>query len=160
MQEYRQNGSWYLWIHAWSWEPSQKAARAHEQSISCFENWGSGASLVMSHWNWCGVPTWANPADAPSRNKPIANWYASFAKASFYADRSAGISSRSLELNLLCEPLSIAAQPAREHVRKLDSSGAFSCSELKPAYVDNEISQMTHAGGKQFHAFRSVSIVS
>ena len=35
-------------------EPSQKAARAHEQSISCFENCGFGASLVTSPWNWCG----------------------------------------------------------------------------------------------------------
>ena len=91
------------------------------------------------------VPTWANPADAPSRNKPIANWYASVPKLPSTPTAVLASAPALSELNLLCEPLSIAAQSAREHVRKLDSSGAFSCSELKPAYVDNEISQMTCA---------------
>ena len=38
-------------------------------------------------------------------------------------------------LDLLREPLSAAAHTAGEHVRKLGSSGAFSCSYVEPAYV-------------------------
>ena len=29
VKEYRHGGSWYLWIRAWLWEPSQKDDRAH-----------------------------------------------------------------------------------------------------------------------------------
>ena len=29
-------------------------------------------------------------------------------------------------------------------MRKLELSGAFSCSEMKPSYVEGETSQMTH----------------
>ena len=50
------------------------------------------------------------------------------------------------ELDLVREPLSAAAHTAGEHVRKLESSGAFSCSDVKPAYVENETSQVTYVG--------------
>ena len=51
------------------------------------------ASDIALELAW--VPTWANPADAPSRTGDR-KLVCFFAKASFYADRSAGISSRSL----------------------------------------------------------------
>ena len=70
--------------------------------------------LLRKLWFWClahdvaleleWVPTWANPADAPSRNKPIESWYASLPKrpppptAAF-----ASVHARS-ELDLLREP--------------------------------------------------------
>ena len=33
-----------------------------------------------------------------------------------------------------------------KYVHKLESSGVFSCSEMKPANVENETSQVTHVG--------------
>ena len=68
------------------------------------------------------------------------------AKASFFTDRSVGISSRSSELDLLREPLSVAAHTAGEHVRELESSGAVSCTKTKPVYVENAPSQAAIAG--------------
>ena len=70
-----------------------------------------------------------------------------FAKASFHADLSVGISSRALsELDLLREPLSVAAHTAREHVRELESFGVFSCLKTKHVYGENAPSQVTDAG--------------
>ena len=50
------------------------------------------------------------------------------------------------ELDLLREPLSVAAHTAAEHVRELESSGAFSCLKTKPVYVENAPSQVPYAG--------------
>ena len=50
------------------------------------------------------------------------------------------------ELDLLREPLSAAAHTTEEHVRKLEPSGAFSCSKMKLACVKSETSQMTYLG--------------
>ena len=72
------------------------------------------------------MPAWANPADALSRSKSEAPPpTAAFASAHALS-----------ELDLLREPLSVAAHTAGEHVRKLESSGAFSCSKTKPACVE------------------------
>ena len=40
-----------LQIHAWLREPSRMDDRAHEKSISCFENLGSGVLPVTSRWS-------------------------------------------------------------------------------------------------------------
>ena len=50
------------------------------------------------------------------------------------------------ELCLLHVPLSAAAQTAGEHVRELEFSGALSCSETKPTYVESETSQVIFVG--------------
>ena len=72
-----------------------------------------------------------NSADAPSRNKPIESWYASMPKLP-PPPSAVFASARALsELDLLREPLSAAAHTTEEHVRKLESSGAFSCSKMK-----------------------------
>ena len=46
------------------------------------------------------------------------------------------------ELDLLQEALSAAARTTAEHVGTLESSGAFSCSKMKPDNKENETSQM------------------
>ena len=84
------------------------------------------------------VPTWANPADAPSRSKPIEGWYASLSKLPPPPTAVFASAHALSELDLLREPLSAAALTAGEHVHNLESSGAFSCSEMEPAYVENE----------------------
>ena len=92
------------------------------------------------------VPTWANPADAPSLSKPIESWYASLPKLP-PAPTAVLASAHALsELELLRDPRSVAAHTAGEHVRELESSGAFSCLKSKPVYVENAPSQVTYAG--------------
>ena len=64
------------------------------------------------------VLTWTNPADAPSRGKPIESWYASLPKfpptlTAVFASVQ-GLS----ELDLLREPLSVAAHAVGEHVQR------------------------------------------
>ena len=86
------------------------------------------------------MPTCATPADAPSRNKPIESWYASLQKLPPPPTATFASVHARLELDLLREPLSAAAHTACDYVRTLESSGAFSCSELKPAYVEKETS--------------------
>ena len=44
----------------------------------------------------------------------------------------------------------MAAHRAGKHVRELESSGAFSCSEAKPAYVESSTSHVTFAGDSIF----------
>ena len=73
-------------------EPSRED-RVHEKSISCSENWGSGALPVILRWNFVWVTTWANPADVPSRNKPIESWYAIAPEAPVPSDRGLRVSS-------------------------------------------------------------------
>ena len=92
------------------------------------------------------MSTWANPADALSRNKPIESWCASLPKLPSTPTAVLASAPALSELNLLREPLSAAVHTAAEHVRKLESFGTFGYSELKPAYVDTEFLQMTHAG--------------
>ena len=47
--------------------------------------------------------------------------------------------------DLLREPLSVA-HTAGEHVRELESSGAFSCLKTKPVYAENAPSRVPYAG--------------
>ena len=122
MKVYVHVGSWNWWIHEWFQEPSQKDDRAHEKSISCSENGGSGALLYNIALVW--VATWANPADAPSRNRPIEDGYASLPKPSAFASVHAFV-----ELHLLREPLSAATRTAGEHVRTLESLGSSTARE-------------------------------
>ena len=75
------------------------------------------------------VPTWANPVDAPSRNKRIECWYSSLPELPATPPAVLASAPALSELNLLREALSVAAHSAKEHVRKLESSGAFSCSD-------------------------------
>ena len=95
------------------------------------------------------MPTWASPADAPSRSKPIESWYPSLPKLPALS-----------ELDLVRAPLSAAAHTAGEHVRKLESSGAFSCSEIKPAHAENETSQVTYVGERNSTPSKCAAIVS
>ena len=92
------------------------------------------------------VPTWASPADAPSRSKVIESWYASLPRLPSTPTAVLASAPALSELDLLREPLSVAALRAGEDVRKLESPGAFSCSEMKPAYAESETSQVTHVG--------------
>ena len=102
---------------------------------------------MTSRWSW--YPTWANPADAPSRNKPIESWYVSLPilprppTAVFASARALS------ELDLLREPLSAAAQTAGEHVQKLESSVAVNCSEVRPDYVE-DTPQVTNVSEKGY----------
>ena len=64
------------------------------------------------------MPTWAAPAGEQ-------------------ADRKLVSAPALSELDLLREPLSVAAHTAGEHVRELESSGAFSLSDMKPALVED-----------------------
>ena len=73
------------------------------------------------------VPTWANPEDAPQQNKPIESWYASLPKLPPPPTAVFASAHR--------EPLSATAHMAGERVRKLESSGAFNVSEMKPAFT-------------------------
>ena len=90
------------------------------------------------------MPAWANPADAPSRSKPIESWFASLPKLCPPPIAVFAPACAFPELNLLRCRLSAAGHAVGEHVRKLESSGALSCSEMKPAYVENEASQVTY----------------
>ena len=55
------------------------------------------------------VPTWAKPADAPSRNKPIEDWHASLPKLPRPPTAVFASVHALAEPNLLVEPLSMAA---------------------------------------------------
>ena len=90
------------------------------------------------------LPTWANQADAPSRNMPIESWYASLPKLLSPPTTVLASAHALSELDLHREPLSAAVHTTKEPVRKLESSGAFSCSKMKPAHVKSETSQMTY----------------
>ena len=90
------------------------------------------------------MPTWTNPADVLSRNKPFTSWLASLLKLSPPSSTVFASVHVISELDLLREQLSAAALTAEEHVRKLESSGAFSCSKMKLVYAQNETSQMAH----------------
>ena len=93
------------------------------------------------------VPTWANPADAPSRNKPIESWYASLPKLP-PTQTAVFTSAHALSmLALLREPPS--AHTAGKHLCKLESSGAFSCSNLEPAFVNKMNPRKTTYGGER-----------
>ena len=127
MREYRHGGSWYLRIRAWSWEASQKDGRAHEKSISCFENLGLGVSPVTLHLIWYECP--------PGRIRRMPLHGASRSKVgmphclSFRLHRPQSL--RQPMLDLLREPLPVVAHTAGEHVRELESSGTFSSLKTK-----------------------------
>ena len=76
-----------------------------------------------------------------TRKKLIECWCAPLPK--FRSPRTAVFASAHApsELDLLREPLSA---PTEKHVRKLESSGGFSCSKMNPAFVKSETSQMTY----------------
>ena len=137
MKEYGQGDSWYLLIRTWFWEPSQKDD--HERTTSCFENWGFWclACDIALELGW--VPTC-------SRSMPIESWYASLPMLP-PAHTAVFASAHALsKLDLLREPLSAAAHAGGEHVRKLEPSSAFSCSNMEPAHVKNESPQTTYVG--------------
>ena len=98
------------------------------------------ASDLALEFAW--VPTWATPADAPSRSKPIESWYASLPELPSTPTAALASALALSELALFRVP----AHTAGEHVRVLESSGAFSCLETKPVYVENAPSQVTPAG--------------
>ena len=110
MREYRDGGSWCWWIRTCFWQPSRKDG-AHEKSTSCFENLGFGCVTYDIALELVWVPTCANPADVPSRNKPIESWYASLPK-----------------LPSLPTAVFASAHTAGEHVRKLESSIVRKCN--------------------------------
>ena len=60
------------------------------------------------------VPTWANPADAPPRNKAINNW--SLQKLPHPPTAVVALGHALAKMDLLREPLSAAAHTACEHV--------------------------------------------
>ena len=132
MTTYGKNGFWYSWIRVWFWEKSPKDGRPHQNLICCFENWSCGVSLMTLHWSWYGVPTWATPAGEQADRKLICL----SVKASFYTDRSVGISSRSR--SWIC-----SVNHCQLPVRELESSGAFSRSDMKPAHVEDAPSLLT-----------------
>ena len=89
------------------------------------------------------VPTWANPADAPPRSKPIGSCCASLPKLPPPPTAVFASAHALLELDLLrCEPLSAAAHTACAHVRKLESPSAFNFSGERL----DEASQVTYVG--------------
>ena len=75
----------------------------------------------------------------PSLNKLIESWYASLPGLPPSPTAVSASAHALSELDLL---LSTAGHTAGEHVRKLESSGAFNCAEIKLANVQNETSQM------------------
>ena len=84
------------------------------------------------------VPTWAKPPDAPSRNKPNEDWYASLAKPMPPPTAVFASVHALAEPNSLREPLLTAAHTACEHVRTLESSGVFNCSRAGSVRGENE----------------------
>ena len=99
------------------------------------------------------VPTWANPADAPSRNKPINSWYASLPKLPPPPTAVFASVHALPKLDLLREPPSAAAHTACEHVRTLESYRVFNCSGAGPDCGENEASK-TYIGQRAFYAFK------
>ena len=139
VQEYGKNGSWYLWIRAWSWGPSQKDGRAHEV-LRKLRFWCLACDIALE-LVW--VPAWANPADAPSRSKPIESWYASLPKLP--STPAAVLASAPALSELIRGPPPVADHTAGEHVRELESSGAFGCLKTKRVCVKSAPSQPTYA---------------
>ena len=82
------------------------------------------------------VPTWANPADAPSRDKPIESWFTSLPILRCTPTAVLASAPARSKLDLLREPRSVATHAAGEYVRELESSGAFSCLTTKPVNVE------------------------
>ena len=110
---------------------------------------------MTSHWSWCG--------SQPGRIRQMPLHETSRLKEGMPRCRSfpppptaVFASARALsELNLPREPLSTAANTAGEHVRKLESSSAFS-SKTKPTYVENAGPQMTYVGeDNSLHGWRN-----
>ena len=118
-----------FWIRAWSWVPYRKDGGAHEKILLRKQELWCLVCGIALELVW--VPTLTNPVEALSRNKPIESWNSSLPK--FPSSPTAVLDSAHAlsELDLLRDPLSAAAHTAGEHVRTLESSGAFSCSEIQ-----------------------------
>ena len=69
------------------------------------------------------VPTWPNPADAPSRSKTIGSWYAALTRLPPLPGATLASTQARSELDLLREPVSATVPPAR------------------PAFVENVLPQ-------------------
>ena len=83
----------------------------------------------------------------PSRSKSLESWYASLPKLPQPPTAVFASAHALSELDVLHEPMSTAAHTAGEHVRKLESSGAFS-SRAKLANVENAGQQVTYTLAK------------
>ena len=144
MKEYKHGGSWNLGIRAWLWEPSRKDDRAHEKSTSCFENCGFGASLMTSRWVSMGAHLTESSGCTFTEQTDRKRHHCQ----SFRLHRPQVSHQPKPSRSWICSVsfLSAAARTAGEHKRELESSGAFSCSEMKPACVENETSQVTSVG--------------
>ena len=66
---------------------------------------------------------------APSRNKPVNNWYASLPKLPLPPTAVFASAHALAEMDFLREPLSAAAHTACEHVRTLESFGSSTARE-------------------------------
>ena len=80
VREQRQDRYWHLWIRAWGLGAVSKGRSSSRKINFLLRKLGSGASRVDVALELVWVPTWANPADASSRNKPIKSWHASLPK--------------------------------------------------------------------------------
>ena len=86
-----------------------------------------------------------NPADAPPRSKPIKSWFASLPKLP-PTPTAVFASAHTLSRSWIYSVNHCRLLPIQRDVRELESSGAFSFSEAKPACVETSTSQVTFAG--------------
>ena len=106
------------------------------------------------------VLTWAIPADALSRSKPIESWYASLPKLPSTPTAVLASAPALSEVELFGEPLSAASHTAGEHVRSLESSRAFSCLNSKPVHVENAPFASYSRWWEHFHTSRYAATAS
>ena len=139
---YTQGGSWYLWTRAWPCELSKSDDRAHDKSISCFENRVFGVSLMTLHWSWYGCPP------GRIRWRPLHGLKVGIPHCqSFLRHRLDSLHQPTFSRSWIYSVNHCRLLPTqRENMcRELESSGAFRCSKAKSAHVENETSQVTHA---------------
>ena len=137
----------YLWIHAWFWEPSRKDAQAHERSTSETGVWCLAHDIALEP-AW--VPTWANPTDTPSpgrtRQLPRKAGMSHCRNFRLHRPQASHPPTPSSKLDPTPRTTVGSCPCSRRTLRKLESSGAFSCSRTENACAENAGSQVTYVG--------------
>ena len=109
----RHNGSWYLWIRAWSLGAISKGRSSSRKIHFLRRKLGFWCLAYDTALELVWVLIWVNPAIAPGES-----WYASLPKIPSTPTTVLASAPALSELYLLREPLSVADHTAGEHVRE------------------------------------------
>ena len=114
VREQRHDRCWHLWIRAWGLGAVSKGRSSSRMINFLLRKLGFWCPAYDIALELVWVPTWANPADASSRNKPIKSWHASLPKPPPRPTAIFATVHALSEQNLLREPLSATAHKTRK----------------------------------------------